>query len=71
LAKKLGFAIYSEYLSSAGFKGCSASNGLYRRKHNPVVDFQADNAPASVNRPFSDFSGNYSRLPRVAFVVPI
>jgi len=70
LAKNLSFTIYSENLPSIGFTGCSASDGLYRRKHNPVVDFQADNVPASVNRPFSDFPEDYSRLPRVAFVVP-
>ncbi|MGH8402234.1 MAG: alkaline phosphatase family protein, partial [Gammaproteobacteria bacterium] len=42
----------------------------YRRKHNPVVDFQAANVPASVNRSFSEFPEDYSRLPTVAFVVP-
>src|SRR5574340_459573 len=36
LAKKLSFAEYSEDMPVAGFTGCSASNGLYRRKHNPV-----------------------------------
>ncbi|MGH8377555.1 MAG: alkaline phosphatase family protein, partial [Gammaproteobacteria bacterium] len=68
LARKLTFAIYSEDLPETGFTGCSGS--LYRRKHNPVVDFQAANVPASVNRPYSDFPENYSRLPTVSFVVP-
>ncbi|MGA9853217.1 MAG: alkaline phosphatase family protein [Gammaproteobacteria bacterium] len=70
LARKLTFAIYSEDLPQTGFTGCSGSGGLYRRKHNPVVDFQATNVPASLNRSFSDFPEDYSRLPTVAFVVP-
>lgn len=70
LAKHLSFAIYSEDLPETGFTGCSGSGGLYRRKHNPVVDFQVADVPASVNRPFSDFPEDYSRLPTVAIVVP-
>jgi phosphatidylinositol-3-phosphatase len=69
-ARKLSFAIYSEDLPSAGFSGCSGNAGLYRRKHNPVVNFQADDVPASMNLPFRDFPEDYSRLPTVAFVVP-
>lgn len=69
LAKKLSFAIYSESMPKAGFTGCSADRGLYRRKHNPVADFQAG-LPASVNLPFSDFPSDYAKLPSVAFVVP-
>ncbi|MBU6470032.1 MAG: acid phosphatase [Gammaproteobacteria bacterium] len=69
LAKKLSFAIYSESMPEAGFTGCSASNGLYRRKHNPVADFQG-HLPATVNLPFSDFPRDYAKLPTVAFVVP-
>ena len=69
LAKKLSFAIYSEDMPSAGFTGCSGSNGLYRRKHNPVANFQAG-LPADVNLPFSDFLEDYSRLPTISFVVP-
>ncbi|MHB8425606.1 MAG: alkaline phosphatase family protein [Gammaproteobacteria bacterium] len=70
LAKKLSFAIYSEDLPSAGYTACSGSGGLYRRKHNPVADFQQAGLPTSVNRPFRDFPEDYSRLPTVAFVVP-
>lgn len=69
LAKHLSFAGYSEAMPAAGFTGCSASHGLYRRKHNPVADFQA-RLPANVNLPFSDFPSDYARLPTVAFVVP-
>ncbi|MGB9428905.1 MAG: alkaline phosphatase family protein [Gammaproteobacteria bacterium] len=70
LASKHTFAIYSEDLPEAGFAGCSGSGGLYRRKHNPVVDFQAAGVPASLNRPFSNFPEDYSRLPTISFVVP-
>ena len=70
LAKKLSFAIYSEDLPETGFSGCSGSRGLYRRKHNPVVNWQAAGLPAAINRPFRDFPQDYSRLPSVAFVVP-
>lgn len=69
LASKLSFAEYSEDMPSAGYSGCSGSNGLYRRKHNPVADFQAG-LPASVNLPFSGFPDDYSKLPTVAFVIP-
>ncbi|HKT32519.1 MAG TPA: alkaline phosphatase family protein [Gammaproteobacteria bacterium] len=69
LASKLSFAEYSEDMPSAGYTGCSGSNGLYRRKHNPVADFQSG-LPASVNLPFGDFPHNYTKLPTVAFVVP-
>lgn len=69
LASKLSFAEYSEDMPSAGYTGCSGSHGLYRRKHNPVADFQTG-LPASVNLPFSDFPDDYSKLPTVALVIP-
>lgn len=67
-AKKVGFAIYSENMPSAGFTGCASDDKLYRRKHNPVPDFVT--VPAGDNRPFSDFPSDYTKLPAVAFVVP-
>jgi phosphatidylinositol-3-phosphatase len=67
--RKLGFAIYSEDLPKAGFRGCSGSGGLYRRKHNPVADWQISSSPA-VNQPFSAFPHDYTKLPVFAFVVP-
>jgi len=70
LAKELSFAIYSENLPETGFSGCSGSGGLYRRKHNPVVNWQVAGLPAALNRPFRDFPQDYSKLPSVAFVVP-
>lgn len=70
LAKRLNFAIYSENLPAVGYAGCSGSGGLYRRKHNPVVDWQAAGLPAALNQPFGNFPQDYSRLPTVAFVIP-
>lgn len=69
LANKFTFAIYSEDMPKAGFTGCSADHGLYRRKHNPVADFQTELA-ASVNLSFADFPSNFTKLPTVAIVVP-
>jgi phosphatidylinositol-3-phosphatase len=60
------FAGYSEDLPSVGFKGCSS--GLYYRKHSPWVNFT--NLPANVNKPFSMFPSDYSKLPTVSFVIP-
>ena len=68
LADKLSFAIYSENLPSMGFTGCGSDDKLYRRKHNPVPDFTS--VPTDANRPFSDFPGDYSKLPTLSFVVP-
>ncbi len=70
LARKLTFAIYSEDLPETGYAGCSGRGGLYRRKHNMVVDWQAAGQSPDLNRPFRDFPRNFSRLPNVAFVVP-
>lgn len=69
LAKTLSFAIYSEDMPVAGFTGCSAVNGLYRRKHNPVADFQKG-LPTDVNLPFRDFPHDYAKLPTMIFVIP-
>ena len=70
LAKRLSFAIYSENLPAVGYAGCTGSGGLYRRKHNPVVDWQAAGLPAALNQPFRNFPQDYSKLPTVAFVIP-
>ena len=62
------FATYSESLPSVGFGGCISGN--YQRKHNPVVNWQGHNVPASANLPFTEFPTDYSKLPTVALVVP-
>jgi hypothetical protein len=82
-ASGLTFATYSESLPSVGFDGDSYSTdpakSQYERKHNPVANWQAADAPAnyhvppSCNQPFSAFpttAAGYAALPTVAFVVP-
>lgn len=63
-----GFAIYSESMPRPGYTGCAY--GLYRRKHNPAVNWQGVNVPAAANLPFDRFPRDYARLPTVAIVVP-
>ncbi|MGA5299767.1 alkaline phosphatase family protein [Nucisporomicrobium flavum] len=60
------FAGYSEDLPGAGWRGCAHKG--YVRRHNPWVNFS--NVPASANRPYTAFPGNYSKLPTVSFVIP-
>jgi len=68
IGRGLSFAIYSESMPSVGYLGCKY--GPYRRKHNPVADWQGGNLPASINRRFISFGPDFTRLPTVAFVVP-
>ena len=83
IASGLTFATYSESLPSVGFDGDSYSTdpakSQYERKHNPIANWQAADAPAnyhvppSCNQPFSAFptdAAGYAALPTVAFVVP-
>lgn len=83
IAAGLTFATYSESLPFAGFDGNAFStdpaHNQYERKHNPVANWQAADAPAnnhvplSANQPFSAFprdAAGYAALPSVAFVVP-
>lgn len=83
IAAGLTFATYSESLPFAGFDGDAFSTdparNQYERKHNPVANWQAEDAPAnhhvppSANLPFSAFpqdAAGYAALPTVAFVVP-
>ncbi len=64
----LSFASFSESMPEVGYLGCIS--GAYQRKHNPVANWQGAGLPASVNRRFSDFPTDYSRLPTVSFVIP-
>ncbi len=64
----LTFGIYSEDLPAVGFAGCRHLN--YERKHNPAVNWQGVNVPASANMPLTHFPRDYSKLPTVAIVVP-
>jgi hypothetical protein len=60
------FTGFAEGLPEPGFTGCS--DGDYKRKHNPWVDF--GDLPASVNQPLSAMPSDYADLPTVSFVVP-
>ena len=83
IAAGLTFATYSENLPSVGFDGDSYSTdpakSQYQRKHNPVANWQAADAPANyhvpftVNQPFTSFPtdpAGYATLPTVSIVVP-
>lgn len=65
LQRKLSFAGYFESMPEAGYLGCS--HGAYKRKHNPVANWQALSA---YNLPYSQFPQDYTQLPTVALVVP-
>jgi phosphatidylinositol-3-phosphatase len=64
----LTFGIYSEDLPAVGYAGCRHRN--YERKHNPAVNWQGDNVPPEVNRPFTHFPVDFAQLPTVSIVVP-
>lgn len=77
------FATYSESLPSVGFNGDAYTSDppkrQYERKHNPAVNWQANDAPANnhlppaLNQPFSAFpndAAGYAAMPSVSFVVP-
>jgi phosphatidylinositol-3-phosphatase len=64
----LGFASFSESMPEVGDMNCVS--GAYRRKHNPVTNWQGTRLPASVNRRFADFPMDYAKLPTVSFVIP-
>jgi acid phosphatase len=65
------FAGYSEDLPSVGYNG--TTSGLYARKHNPWVNWQAagtNGVPSSVNQPLSAFPTDFTKLPTVSFIIP-
>jgi hypothetical protein len=73
------FTGYSENLPSIGYTGFQTEDGLYSRRHNPWVQWQGDDAPASnhlppsINQPFSAFPttpDTFGDLPSVSIVVP-
>jgi acid phosphatase len=83
IASGFTFATYSQNLPSVGFDGDSYSTDpaltQYQRKHNPVTNWQAADAPAnhhvplSTNQPFIAFptdAAGYAALPAISFVVP-
>jgi acid phosphatase len=62
----LRFVGYAQSLPYAGYRGCSA--GPYARKHAPWFNFP--NLPGRLGKPMSAFPADFTRLPRVSFVVP-
>lgn len=75
-AKGFTFADYSESLPNSGLTTDSSIGGGYRRKHNPVVNWQndasptANQVPSSMNRDLSAFPTDFTQLPTVSFVIP-
>jgi acid phosphatase len=64
--KGFSFTTFAESLPTPGDTSCIS--GSYQRKHNPQVNWpQLAN---TANQPFSDFPGDFSRLPTVSFVIP-
>ena len=64
----LSFASFSESLPAVGDLSCMS--GTYRRKHNPLANWQGATLPAGLNRRFSDFPADFAALPTVSFVIP-
>ncbi|MET9257721.1 alkaline phosphatase family protein [Streptomyces sp. NPDC003717] len=60
------WASYNEDLPSQGSTTCSS--GDYARKHNPWFGFS--NVPTSSAYTFGQFPTDYTKLPKVSFVVP-
>ncbi len=68
LDKDISFVSYAESLPAIGDTGCEA--GAYRRKHNPIVNWQGTRVPAALNQRFADFPQDFAKLPTVAWVIP-
>lgn len=66
--KGFSFISYAEGLPKAGDLVCEA--GAYRRKHNPISNWQGTRLPAHLNQPFTAFPSDFSQLPTVALIVP-
>lgn len=66
--KGLTFVSYAEGLPQVGDAVCIA--GAYRRKHNPIVNWQGARVAAELNQRFADFPQDFSKLPTVSLVVP-
>ncbi len=64
----LSFASFAESLPEVGDVSCMS--GAYARKHNPVVNWQGSRLPADLNKRFTDFPQDFSKLPTVSFVIP-
>lgn len=66
--KGLSFVSYADGLPQVGDAVCIA--GAYRRKHNPIVNWQGERVSAELNQRFADFPQDFAKLPTVSLVVP-
>jgi phosphatidylinositol-3-phosphatase len=73
------FKGYAETMPSVGYLPCYyqksplTNSYLYGRKHAPWVNWigtKANNIPASLSLPMTDFPSDYNKLPTIAFVIP-
>lgn len=64
----LSFASFAESLPEVGDVICVS--GAYQRKHNPVSNWQGTRLPDEVNKRFTDFPQDFSKLPTISFVIP-
>ncbi|MFC4532677.1 alkaline phosphatase family protein [Sphaerisporangium dianthi] len=59
---------YNEGLPSQGSTACTSSAGKYAQKHNPWFGFK--NVPTSTAYTMGQFPTDFTRLPKISFVVP-
>jgi len=64
----LTFKAFSESLPAVGARTCSGSDGKYRRKHAPWVNFASFDQ--RLHKPFGRFPDDFEKLPTVSFVIP-
>ncbi len=68
--KGSSFGIFSESMPFTGYSACSSPDNYYARKHNPAVNWQANNISSDINIPFANFPSEYAQLPTVSMIVP-
>ncbi len=68
LEKGVSFVSYAEGLPHVGDTVCV--DGAYRRKHNPIVNWQGARIPAELNQRFADFPQDFAQLPTVSLIIP-
>ncbi|MDD2776450.1 MAG: alkaline phosphatase family protein [Gallionella sp.] len=68
LDKGVTFVSYADGLPQVGDTVCA--DGAYRRKHNPIVNWQGARVSAELNQRFADFPQDFATLPTVSLVVP-
>ncbi|MGW4697873.1 alkaline phosphatase family protein [Kitasatospora cineracea] len=68
IASGQSWGSYNEGLPSQGSTTCSNSSGKYAQKHNPWFGFS--NVPTSTAYTMAQFPADYTKLPKVSFVVP-